>query len=54
VGRLTTNQVNGLLQQAKQKTDIVFKNSNVQWQISDAGMTASLLKMDDFQNVLEQ
>jgi len=49
IGKLSTNQVNGLLQQAKQKTDIVFKNSNVQWQISDAGMTASLLKMDDFQ-----
>jgi len=49
MGKLSTNQVNGLLQQAKQKTDIVFKNSNVQWQISDAGMTASLLKMDDFQ-----
>lgn len=49
MGKLSTNQVNGLLQQAKQKTDIVFKNSNVEWQISDAGMTASLLKMDDFQ-----
>lgn len=49
MGKLSTNQVNALLQQAKQKTDIVFKNSNVQWQISDAGMTASLLKMDDFQ-----
>lgn len=49
MGKLSTNQVNGLLQQAKQKTDIVFKNSNVQWQISDAGMTAALLKMDDFQ-----
>lgn len=49
IGKLSTNQVNGLLQQAKQKTDIIFKNSNVQWQISDAGMTASLLKMDDFQ-----
>ncbi|WP_420001403.1 DUF1176 domain-containing protein [Acinetobacter sp. LF10] len=49
MGKLSTNQVNGLLQQAKQKTDIVFKNSNVQWQISDTGMTAVLLKMDDFQ-----
>ena len=49
MGKLSTNQVNGLLQQAKQKTDIVFKNSNVQWQISDAGMIAALLKMYDFQ-----
>lgn len=53
MGKLSTNQVNGLLQQAKQKTDIVFKNSNVQWQISDAGMTASLLKMDDFQKRID-
>lgn len=49
MGKLSTNQVNALLQQAKQKTEIVFKNANVQWRISDAGMTAALLKMDDFQ-----
>lgn len=49
MGKLSNNQVNALLQQAKQKTDIVFKNANVQWRISDAGMTAALLKMDDFQ-----
>ena len=49
MGKLTAVQVNALLQQAKQKTDIVFKNANVQWRISDAGMTAALLKMDDFQ-----
>ncbi|MCE1270032.1 MAG: DUF1176 domain-containing protein [Acinetobacter sp.] len=49
MGKLSANQVNGLLQQAKQKTEIVFKNANLHWQISDKGMTAVLLKMDDFQ-----
>ena len=44
IGRLTTAQVNGLLQQASGKADIVFKNNRLQWNISDAGMTASLLK----------
>ena len=49
MGRLTAAQVNGLLQQASGKADIVFKNNRLQWNISDAGMTATLLKMDDFQ-----
>jgi len=49
MGKLTAAQVNALLQQSKQKMEIVFKNPNVQWQISDKGMTAVLLKMDDFQ-----
>ncbi|MDO3664644.1 DUF1176 domain-containing protein [Acinetobacter higginsii] len=49
MGQLSTNQVNALLQQSKKKTEIVFKNANLHWQISDKGMTAVLLKMDDFQ-----
>lgn len=49
MGKLSTQQVNALLQQSKQKNEIVFKNSAFQWRISDAGMTATLLKMDDFQ-----
>ena len=49
MGKLSVNQVNGLLQQVKQKTEIVFKNAYLEWRISDAGMTAVLLKMDDFQ-----
>lgn len=49
MGKLSANQVNALLQQSKKKTEIVFKNAQLQWNISDAGMTAVLLKMDDFQ-----
>lgn len=48
MGKLNNSQVNALLQQSKQKTEIVFKNAQHQWKISDAGMTAVLLKMDDF------
>ena len=49
MGKLNSWQVNALLQQSKQKTEIVFKNAQHKWKISDAGMTAVLLKMDDFQ-----
>lgn len=49
MGKLSANQVNALLQQSRQQTEIVFKNAQLQWNISDAGMTAVLLKMDDFQ-----
>jgi hypothetical protein len=49
MGNLSANQVNALLQQSTQKAEIVFKNAHYQWQVSDAGMTAVLLKMDDFQ-----
>lgn len=49
MGKLSANQVNALLQRSRQQTEIVFKNAQLQWNISDAGMTAVLLKMDDFQ-----
>ena len=49
MGKLNNSQVNALLQQSKQKTEIIFKNAQHEWTISDAGMTAVLLKMDDFQ-----
>lgn len=49
MGKLSANQVNALLQPSRQQTEIVFKNAQLQWNISDAGMTAVLLKMDDFQ-----
>ncbi|MDX8254810.1 DUF1176 domain-containing protein [Acinetobacter pittii] len=49
MGKLNSPQVNTLLQQSKQKTEIVFKNAQHEWKVSDAGMTAVLLKMDDFQ-----
>lgn len=49
MGKLSSLQTNALLQQSKQKTEIIFKNAQHQWKISDEGMTAVLLKMDDFQ-----
>lgn len=49
MGLLNSKQVSALLQQTKQNVNIVFKNSHYTWQISDAGMSAVLLKMDDFQ-----
>ena len=48
-GALNRKQLNALLQQTRKKANIVFKNAYYAWQVSDAGMTASLLKMDDFQ-----
>lgn len=48
-GALNSKQLNALLQQTRKKANIVFKNAYYTWQVSDAGMTASLLKMDDFQ-----
>lgn len=49
MGTLSSQQVNALLEVAGQNTKIEFKNQDVHWQISDKGMTATLLKMDDFQ-----
>lgn len=49
MGKLNNSQVNAVLQQSKQKNEIVFKNAQHEWKISDPGMTAVLLKMDDFQ-----
>jgi len=48
-GTLNSKQLNALLRQSRKKANIVFKNAYYTWQVSDAGMTASLLKMDDFQ-----
>ncbi|TCB78527.1 DUF1176 domain-containing protein [Acinetobacter sp. ANC 4173] len=52
MGTLSNLQVNALLQVAAQNAQIEFKNQNAHWQISDNGMTATLLKMDDFQKRL--
>jgi len=49
MGTLSSQQVNALLEVAGQNAKIEFKNQDVHWQISDRGMTATLLKMDDFQ-----
>ncbi len=48
-GTLNSKQLNALLQQSRKKVNLVFKNAYYTWQVSDAGMTATLLKMDDFQ-----
>lgn len=49
MGTLSKLQVNALLEVAAQNVKIEFKNQDLHWQISDKGMTATLLKMDDFQ-----
>ena len=49
MGRLSAQQVKGLLPHAAKNVNIVFKNADYTWKISDQGMTAILLKMDDFQ-----
>jgi len=49
IGTLNAQQINGLLQYTQKNVKIVFKNNHYIWQVSDAGMTATLLKMDDFQ-----
>ncbi|OUY08423.1 DUF1176 domain-containing protein [Acinetobacter populi] len=49
-GKLSSKQVQALLANSQQKQNIQFKNAEQQqWQISDLGMTAVLLKMDDVQ-----
>lgn len=52
IGVLSKSQVNALLEVAAQNVKIEFKNQDLHWQISDKGMTATLLKMDDFQKRL--
>ena len=49
MGRLSDSQVNALLQLAVHSAKIEFKTQDLSWQISDVGMTAVLLKMDDVQ-----
>ncbi|MGQ3892335.1 DUF1176 domain-containing protein [Legionella sp. CNM-4043-24] len=49
MGKLSNQQVEALLHEPGQHTGIKIKNVHYQWNISDAGMTAVLLKMDDFQ-----
>lgn len=52
MGKLSTLQTQALLQNAKQKNQIIFKNKNYTWQVSDQGMTAVLLKIDEVQHRL--
>ena len=48
-GQLNKVQTQALSALLKQKVRIEFKNKKYHWIVSDAGMTATLLKMDDFQ-----
>lgn len=47
---LSKTQVNAILQQSKKDAQIVFKNQYLNAQVSSKGMTAVLLKMDEFQH----
>lgn len=47
--KLTKAQTMQLIQHAKKNTKIVFKHGRYQWQISDQGMAAILLKLDEIQ-----
>lgn len=49
MAQLTPNQTQQLLSYANKQAKIQFKNQNYIWTVSDAGMTAVLLKMDDVQ-----
>lgn len=49
MGILQPAQTQALLQAAKQSSSIIFKNNHYTWRVADQGMTAALLKMDDFQ-----
>ncbi len=48
-GELTASQTRQLIRQARSHTKIVFKLGDDHWQVSDTGMTAILLKLDDVQ-----
>lgn len=48
-GVLNQIQRNALLAKVGQDVKIEFKNAHYRWQVSDQGMTATLLKMDEFQ-----
>ena len=48
-GRLNAKQTQALLQLSHQHVKIEFKNKHHTWLVSDDGMTAVLLKMDDVQ-----
>ena len=49
IGELSSTQLNALLKNVQDNNTIQVKQQQNEWQISDLGMTAVLLKMDDFQ-----
>lgn len=46
---LSQPQVDAILKKSRENVSIVLKNQHYHWQVSSDGMTAVLLKMDDFQ-----
>lgn len=46
---LNQTQVDSILKKSRENVQIIFKNQYHLWQVSSDGMTAVLLKMDDFQ-----
>lgn len=49
MGELTPSQTRQLINQARKSTKIEFRVGDYQWQISDTGMAAILLKLDEVQ-----
>lgn len=49
MGTISNVQVQAILKNVKQKQEIQFRSGQNIWRISDQGMTATLLKMDDVQ-----
>ena len=49
LGTLNKVQTQKIIDQAQKSAEIHFKNAYFDWIVSDRGMTATLLKMDDFQ-----
>lgn len=48
-GQLSPKQTQQLIQRARQNTQIHFRSGNLQWQVSDMGLAAVLLKLDEVQ-----
>ena len=48
-GALSTNQTQQLLAQARQNTKIEFRSGQYRWYVSDSGLAAVLLKLDEIQ-----
>lgn len=53
IGDLSAEQTQALLQALTRKSEIVFEYANQQWQLSDKGAAAVLLKADEFQGRLD-
>lgn len=49
MGKLSQSQTQQLVKSARQNTSIKFKSGDLFWQVSDVGMAAVLLKLDEVQ-----